>query len=247
MIETALILPDTHTPYEDKRKLSIFFKALDLIRPDMLIVLGDFFDFYQVSAHDKDPSRRTTMMEDVEYGKERLRQMRKYAKRAYFIEGNHENRLTRYLWRNAPELVSVGELHVPYILGMKELDYHFTGYKQFLQIGKMNFTHDTGDAGAYAHFKSQAAFEGNVVIGHTHRMGYTVVGNARGKPHVAAMFGWMGDVEQIDYEHRIKVLRNSVHGFGIGFHDTSNGCWTLVPVPIVEDTAVVNGTLLRAG
>lgn len=247
MIETTVIIPDTHVPYEDKRALQIVFKALDLLRPDRLIILGDFFDFYQVSFHDKDPSRgKTRLSDDIDYGKERLRQLRGYVREAHFIEGNHENRLTRYIFKYATEVADIGNLHVPHVLGLKDLGYHFTPYRQHLSIGKMNFTHDTGDAGQYAHYRSQATFEGNVVIGHTHRMGYSVVGNALGKPHVSAMFGWLGDYEQIDYEHRIKVLRNSVLGFGIGYHNTETGCWHLQPVPIVNYTAVVNGVLLAA-
>jgi len=245
-IETTIIIPDTHTPYEDKRALDIIFKVLDYMRPHRLIVLGDFFDFYQVSFHDKDPERgRRRLVDDIAYGKERLKQLRRYVKEAYFIEGNHENRLLRYIWRNAPELAGIGELHTPYVLGMKELGFHFTGYRQFLKIGKMNFTHDTGDAGAYAIYKAQQAFEHNIVIGHTHRMGYIVIGNALGKPHVAAMFGWLGDPEQIDYEHRIKVLRSSVHGFGVGYHDTETGHWTLVPIPIVNHSVIIEGKLIK--
>jgi predicted phosphodiesterase len=245
MMQSAIILPDTHTPFEDKRKLDLFFKVLDFVRPGLLIVLGDFFDFYQVSFHDKSPERRKRLKDDIDYGKAKLAQMRKYVGKAYFIEGNHEHRLTRYIWRNAPELGGFECLHVPYILGMKELDYHFTGYRQWLQIGKMNFTHDVGDGGAYAHYKAQQAFDGNVVIGHTHRMGLTVVGNARGKPNVASMFGWMGDADAIDYEHKIKVLRNSVHGFGYGFHDTDTGYWQLFPVPVINNSVVIEGRLIK--
>lgn len=245
MIETVLILPDTHTPYEDKRKFNLFVKVLSSLKPEKLVVLGDFFDFYQVSAHDKDPERKNIFVDDIEYGRGKLKELRKHCGKAYFIEGNHENRMTRYIWRTAPELHGLDGLSVKSILGMDELDYHFTPYRDWLQIGKMNFTHDVGDAGAFAHYKAQQAFDGNIVIGHTHRLGYTVVGNARGKSHVAAMFGWMGDAEHIDYAHRIKVLRNSVHGFGIGYHDTTTGFWQLVPVPIINNSVTVNGRLIK--
>jgi predicted phosphodiesterase len=240
------IIPDTHVPYEDKRKFDLVLKVLSALEVHGIIILGDFFDFYQVSDHDKDPARRFKLHEDIEYGKGRLKELQQTgAKNLQFIEGNHEWRMTRYIWKNAPELAGFESLAVPSLLGLADLSFKFTGYRKFLRIGKMNFTHDTGDAGLYAHYRSQAAFEGNVCIGHTHRMGYCVVGNARGKPHVACMFGWLGDVEEIDYEHRIKVLRNSAHGFGIGYHDTDTGAWTIVPIPFINNTVVVEGRLFK--
>jgi hypothetical protein len=87
------------------------------------------------------------------------------------------------------------------------------------------------------------AFQHNIVIGHTHRLGYAVEGNAQGERHVTAMFGWLGDVEQIDYMHRVKAIKDWSLGFGIGYLEPKTGTVYLVPIPIVNYTCVVEGKL----
>ena len=113
-----------------------------------------------------------------------------------------------------------------------------------LMIWCIIITHDCGKAGKYAHYDAQAAFEGNAIIGHTHRLGYAVVGNADGKPHVGAMLGWLGDVEQVDYMHRIRALRDWAHGFGVGYM-MPDGCVHVVPVPIINNTVIIEGKIIR--
>jgi hypothetical protein len=88
------------------------------------------------------------------------------------------------------------------------------------------------------------AFQGNVVIGHTHRMAYNVEGSARGKPHVGAMFGWLGDFDALDYCHRIRARRDWVHGFGIAYVEPS-GNVHLQPCPIVEGKVLIEGKLIQ--
>lgn len=87
--------------------------------------------------------------------------------------------------------------------------------------------------------------EGSVELtGNTHRLGYAVEGNARGKPHVGAMFGWLGDINQVDYMHNIRARRDWAHGFGVAYVEKS-GLVHLTPIPIVEGTVVLEGKLIR--
>lgn len=238
-------IPDTHAPYHDKRKFNTAVAALKKFKPDILVVLGDFADCYSVSDHSKSPDRERRLeyeLYDVNLCLDGLDSVG--AKRKEFIMGNHEDRFDRYIANRAPELhglVSIAdELH------LKERKWNVTPYKSYLQIGKLYVTHDCGHAGKYAHYQSQDSFQDNIVIGHTHRLGYTVVGNAKGVPHVAAMFGWLGDVNKIDYEHRVKVLRNSAHGFGIGYL-MNDGCVHIQPVPFVRGGVVIEGIYTGEG
>jgi hypothetical protein len=76
-------------------------------------------------------------------------------------------------------------------------------------------------------------------------MEMSIMGNADGPPQVAAMFGWLGDFEQVDYLHKTKVKRDWVHGFGIGYHDEETGAVFLQPIPIFNRMCCINGEIVR--
>ncbi len=158
------------------------------------------------------------------------------------VTGNCD-RLERYLMDKAPELFDV--VKIPELFKLQERGWLYVPYKQSIKIAKVNFTHDTGKAGANAHVDALNDFQDNAVIGHTHRLAYAIKGNAKGEAHVGAMFGWLGDEKKADYMHRVKANRDWAKGFGIGYIDPKTQCTYLTPVPIVKYTCVVEGVLYR--
>jgi predicted phosphodiesterase len=241
-LEKILFIPDSHFPYEDKKAFELMLKAGKAFKPDHSIILGDFIDCYSVSSHSKNPKRSLKLTEEVDATKAALDKVKALgAKNNVFVSGNHEDRLERYLMDKAPELYDF--ISTPHILDLQKKGFKYVPYKQAYKIGKLNITHDTGTAGRYAHYKSMDAFQNNVIIGHTHRLGYAVEGDAMGNRHVCAMFGWLGDIEEVDYMHRIKAVRDWSLGFGVGYLNPKTGVVYVVPVPIVNYTACVEGKL----
>jgi predicted phosphodiesterase len=240
-MKRLLFVPDTHRPYHDPRAWSVLLKAARRFAPHKVIVLGDFADCYQISMHDKDPSRRETFadeIEDTNTGLDELEAATPIAER-YFINGNHEYRLERLL-RQHPHLHSF--ISIEKLLRLRERGWHCTPYQDSLRIGKLYLTHDEGNAGAQAHEKARSSFESNVVIGHTHRMSISYRGNAKGTSNVGAMFGWLGSIDKIDYVHKVKAQQWQ-HGFGIGYL-LNSGVVHLQGVPIVNGACVVAGKLV---
>ncbi len=242
-LKRILFVPDSHHPFVDKTAWNVMLQAGRVLQPDIIVVQGDFGDFYSVSAHDKNPTRTN----DLEYEVGKIREARAEldalgATRKIFVEGNHEFRLARYLSSNAPAVFKM--LSVPELFQLKENGWDYVPYKSSIKLGKLHLTHDTGTAGQNAHRQSMNAFQGSAVIGHTHRMEFSVTGNADGPPQVGAMFGWLGDFEEIDYMHAIAAKRAWVHGFGIGFME-GNGVVHLQPVPIVNGSCCVLGQVIR--
>jgi len=160
-----------------------------------------------------------------------------------FIAGNHCDRLERYLKDKAPELYNF--VSIPKILQLEKLGFKYVPYKESYKWGRLYLTHDAGTAGRTAHLKTLDAFQRNVVIGHTHRIAYQVEGNAEGKRHVTASFGWLGDVNSVDYMHKIKSTRDWSLGFGIGYLQPKSGNAHLVPVPIVDYSVILEGQLIK--
>lgn len=239
-----LLVPDTHRPYHDAKAVELVLKVGDAIGVHGVAILGDYGDFFAVSSHDKDPNRARNLefeLENINQGLDEFDALK--PKEKIFVAGNHEDRLERYLMTKAPELFNM--VKVQELLYLKDRGWKYVAYKDHVQIGKLYLTHDTGTAGATAHVKALNDFQSNIVIAHTHRLGYSVVGNAKGKPHVGAMLGWLGDANQADYMHRIKAKRDWALGFGIGYMEPNGNCH-VQPVPIVDYKCVVDGKLFKA-
>lgn len=242
-VEKVLFLPDTHCPYHDRRAYDLVESVVRGVRPGFrrIRILGDFPDFYAISAHSKDPGRRETFEDEVEETKKLLRRIERWnIPDKEYIEGNHEWRLDRYIQDNAKELHGI--LTLDRLLHISENGWKVTKYKDHVKLGRLWLTHDLGKAGQNAVKDALTSYQDNVVIGHLHRLLYMVEGNAKGVPHVAACFGWLGDVSKVDYMYRVKANRDWALGFGVGYL-RPNGVIHLQPVPIVDYSCVVDGKL----
>lgn len=243
-LERHLYIPDTHRPYHDKRAWALMLSVAKVFKPHTIISIGDFGDFYSVSGHSKDPQRDRRLRWEVQSVRAGLDDLDGLgARRKIFIEGNHEDRLRRYLQDKAPELFDV--VNVPELLRLKERGWEFVPYKDHIRVGKVYFTHDVGSTGRYAAFRALDMYRHGVVTGHTHKMSYVVEGNLAGEQQLSVILGWLGDSKQIDYLQRGKAIRDCALGFGIGHLDTVSGLLYIQPIPLVKYTCLVDGKLYR--
>jgi predicted phosphodiesterase len=241
----VLVVPDLHAPYHDEHAWQLMLDVARDLKPEVIVCIGDLADFYAISAHSKDPTRATKLQDEVRVVREKRAELDALgAVRKIFCEGNHCYRLGRYLRDKAPELFGI--IDVPGVLGLDEAGWEFIEYRNHKRRGSVHYTHDTGASGRYATFKSLDTYQHSVVTGHTHRLVYVVEGNAVGDAKLSASFGWLGDVNQIDYMHRAKAKKDWALAFGVGYEDTQTGHTFLVPIPIVDYRCVFNGKLYKA-
>jgi len=116
-------------------------------RPDVLINIGDLWDFISVNSHtpvghvEKEGSR---IVEDYGAGRRALDLMDNeiakesgYSPIKLFIEGNHENRITRYI-DSRPELIG----SLPYIKDIVSANgWQFAPFLQPIIVGGVAFCH----------------------------------------------------------------------------------------------------------
>jgi predicted phosphodiesterase len=239
-----LFLSDVHRPYHSEQAWRLLMKVGRKLKPKHIVVNGDFLDCYCVSNHSKDPSRVDDLKWEIDDGKKGLRELESLgAPNLYWLDGNHEFRLARYLKDKAPQLFNV--VDIPRLLELREHGWRYIPYRDETRIGKLYLTHDVGSAGRYSTYKALDTYQHSIVTGHAHRISYVVEGNAVGEYKLAAQFGWLGDVNKVDYMHRASAKKNWALGFGVGYLDPSTGYTYLTPVPIVRGTCMVNGELFR--
>lgn len=98
------ILSDIHVPFHSERAFRSSVKYCKDRKPDVLLLNGDFADFYAISRHQKDPSKRNFKAE-IKAVRDALAWIRSEFKcRIIFKAGNHEERWQVYLWNSAPEI-----------------------------------------------------------------------------------------------------------------------------------------------
>jgi metallophosphoesterase superfamily enzyme len=164
-------ISDVHWPYEDRKSEEIVKEYLRDWKPDVIVFNGDMNDCYSISAYNKSPKKKYNIQDELDYGREKRIEWKKdlpFVETWYETEGNHENRLSRLLMRQAPELSPIRELTIPKLIGHEDLGIEYVRGDQELFIGNLLFTHGHlsrkhGGSSARGHFEQ---FGCSVAVGH---------------------------------------------------------------------------------
>jgi hypothetical protein len=183
-MKRVVVATDVHVPFHDPVALALLQKFTSDFRPDVFVVGGDLIDFYPLSAFDRDPKRRLSLRDELEQAHAYLQDIGLALPRGcrkVFLAGNHEDRLRRYLWRNAPELADLEELDLASLLHLPRMGYEYIPYDDpvgavgapgldlyGILIMHGQFVRKHSGATARAHFER---FMCNGVCGHSHRQG----------------------------------------------------------------------------
>lgn len=171
-----LHLTDQHFPYHDPRAISDSLYAIEILRPDILVLGGDLIDAPGISRFERDPRTITTLQSDIDQANNYIDDCLSHVPsgcHTVFTTGNHEDRLPRYMHREAPAAASLRALAIPNLLKLKERGITCIPLGRCFRIGALSFTH--GDlirkwSGSSAH--ASIDHEGcNIVMGHSHRLG----------------------------------------------------------------------------
>jgi len=115
---TIGVLSDVHIPYHDHTAVTqavAFLKKKH--KPSHILLNGDFMDFYNISRWEKNPKSRD-MVSEVETGRDALSWIRGQFPKATLIYklGNHDERLDKYIWNKAPELLGLSNVQLSHLL-----------------------------------------------------------------------------------------------------------------------------------
>ena len=174
--EAILVLSDVHHPEHDRKVWATILELIKDIRPQEVILLGDFLEMASASMHGGAELEKLT--EDFEAGKKALKEIREAVGedcRITYLEGNHESRLTRFLWNKAPSLRDSLSYEVG--LDLKALGVEWVPEsKQPITRGDLDLTHghqDLRERPSKYHSGKMAEVYGRpdrtVMYGHTHK------------------------------------------------------------------------------
>ncbi len=171
--ERAVYLSDLHCPHHDPRAVACALSFIRWFDPAKVFLLGDICDFYQLSRFDRRPDRNLELQGDLDATREVLTRIRDAVPSAQvvYLEGNHEARLTKYLWKH-PEVAGLNALRLPHLLGLDDLDISYVSADTVYRYGGLCIEH-----GEIVRARSGYSARGQLdrrgvsgVSGHTHRL-----------------------------------------------------------------------------
>lgn len=176
---SVFLVPDLHSPLIDERAVSITLEVLDYFAWDKVILMGDVVNLDQLARYDKNPELQAQLQKDTYRSIALLRQIGRAAGKAekIYLFGNHEGRLRKYLWRNAPPLATLDNLCIERELKLRELGYELQPEGEGYWITpEYLVTHGAKDDGCkysqHSGYSAKLTYEKKQVRGamaHTHR------------------------------------------------------------------------------
>ena len=155
-MKRAIVTPDKHFPFEDKKAIKVLCKAIELVKPDIYIDLGDTGEWESVSHWQWKKKKRPPLEYQLPFVHKEIKAVNKGmdiidrsldkagTKERHFCEGNHEDWLNRFVEEN-PYLAK--EMLVEHALKLKERGYKYHRIGKMLKIGKIHFYHGHHFAG----------------------------------------------------------------------------------------------------
>ena len=132
----ALLISDIHVPYHDISACRLAIQHGKKLGVDCIIINGDLCDFHSVSFWERDPSRRSLVTE-LEVARRFLEVLRQEFPKARIIfkEGNHEERLWRWVWSRVPEFAGMKEISLANILYLADYEIELVDNKKPIRCG----------------------------------------------------------------------------------------------------------------
>jgi hypothetical protein len=137
-----LMLYDPHIPYHANEPLEIAIAEGVRQGCDAVFLGGDIMDCHLISNFIKEPSARK-FGQELSATKSFLAYLREKFKTAeiHFKEGNHEERLWKYMRVKAPELLDVKAISMQELLGLDGLGIRWVHGRTKARIGKLSVFH----------------------------------------------------------------------------------------------------------
>lgn len=138
------IMSDTHFDHHDDVAIESFEKRCKRQGKRLagIILNGDIMDACQISDHLRDP-HGTTFYKERDITVEYLKRIRGLFPKAHIIykEGNHEDRIYRYILRQAPSFHGLEELTIPSLLKLSQFGIDYVATDGLIELGKLNVIH----------------------------------------------------------------------------------------------------------
>jgi hypothetical protein len=182
--ELWVLFGDVQAPFHDRKAVALTEAIIRDVQPQGIANMGDLSDCYIISDYDRDPHRLMNFQGELDTAapiQYRLHNAAPSA-RSYLLEGNHEDRLRRAIWR-MPEVAKQiatlrkvrAALQWPELLDLDGAGTQWVPASEQPKLDivpKIVLTHGsrTAVAAGYAARREQSHYGKSGASGHTHRL-----------------------------------------------------------------------------
>jgi len=247
-VHKTVYTSDWHCPFQNQHAIEAFISFLKDYLPDVLILGGDILDCFSISLFHKKPARSLiTLQHEIDIASAIIRRCQKYAKKVFFLLGNHEYRINRLIVDNKG-LYGLRNLELKNLFaeaGTKNVTFLDAPLEIGEKTGKSFFMHGT----RYNKYVSETMIKDNYpttlcVMGHTHKPQMRAWTNSEGSTGVCYVGGHMsneilsGDYVKGEHPHWTK-------GFVVVEHIENMQVYTPHQVLMVNDVFTWNGKIYK--
>lgn len=165
-------ISDLHVPFHNMKFINLFIEFVRDFQPDKIVLNGDIVDFYDLSNFDKNPKRVGVLQKELDIVNGILMLIRLACPNAeiIYVEGNHEDRLRKFLWKN-PSMSSLRDLKLERLL--RFYDVGNIKLVEDFNVRGMRFTHGSlvRKNSSYSAKAEYDRYLQSGASGHTHRLG----------------------------------------------------------------------------
>ena len=139
----VMVLADAHVPFHRTDALTTVIQRGKKLKPELLILNGDWLDCHRLSRFNKEPGTRNFKGE-LKVLREVLDKVTNEIspREVVYKQGNHEERYQSYMSARAPELLEL-EKHVAFedIVGFDLLGIEYVDDRRIIEVGHLNIIH----------------------------------------------------------------------------------------------------------
>jgi len=173
--DNILWMSDIHIPNQNNKAIELAIQDGLKQKVNCIILGGDVMDNTPFTAHDAPPPSPDDVRNYFEMTQQFLAYLRSKFPRIHivWIEGNHDQWISRWLMKKAPILFNDPYYHLPQRLDLKKYKVDFYEQEVILQIGKLSASHGhTIVRGVFAPVNAARGVfmrtKSNYIVGHVH-------------------------------------------------------------------------------
>lgn len=252
-----------NNPTHDRRALEAYLEILHKANPDVLVNLGDLFDFAELSKYPPDSNDFVNTLQPTLQEAHNILAQQTHAtpnaQERIVLAGNHDVRLENKLLNQSREhwgLKAVGEeypaMSIPSLLKLDQIGHQWVGgypANQYQYKDDMVFIHGSGGGAKPTDKLIQQYPDQNVFQGHLHHMESKYHTDRHGRKLGKFIIGMMGRIDGVlpSVHSGIDTLGNPVKRFenwqqGVAIvNDYGDGNYEVSQIPINEGKAYWQG------
>ena len=251
LVKRAIVTPDKHAPLHDEKAINVVCKAIEMIKPEIYVDLGDLGEWGSVSHWqwkrkkkppleyiipnvDADIASVNQLLDQIDESLDKAN-----CKTKHMCAGNHEDWLEGFV----QEHPYLKEYKFKNACKLKERGYKYHPSGKMLKIGKLYYYHGHHFGGQYHTSNHLRKLGCNVMYGHHHSMQQDSITHMDG-PKSAWSIGCLKDMSSEKNSWLGGRQHKWAHSFAVVDY-FYGGNFTVHPIQIIDGKASIWGELIK--